>query len=370
MYTSALPLIIVLLGVFLLARLTGDPTSLYLPESATEAQREAFALKNGFDRPLLTQLGDYFTGVVHLDFGTSLRTGESASEMAFRAFPATLQLAATTMLLAVVGAIVIGCWAAYRPNSLADRFSSLLSMTGASIPDFWFAITGVWLFAVLLGVLPTSGTDGPLAWILPIATLMIRPLGVLTQVVRGAMVSALSAPYVRLARSKGAGDLRVVTHHALRNAAAPALTVAGDLAVGHFVAHTFNAEAGGAEGDRFYADYKAKTGHAPAATEPQTVFAVAMVADALKRVKAEGNQLNVNALAKAIETARVKTPIGEITMRASDHQAQVPMVVSTVAKDAKFKADDTDMGFKPVKLFSAAEASTPAQASCKMQRPS
>ena len=64
MYTSALPLIIVLLGVFLLARLTGDPTSLYLPESATEAQREAFAQKNGFDRPLLTQLGDYFTGVV------------------------------------------------------------------------------------------------------------------------------------------------------------------------------------------------------------------------------------------------------------------------------------------------------------------
>jgi peptide/nickel transport system permease protein len=225
MYTSALPLIIVLLGVFLLARVTGDPTSLYLPESATQEQREAFAAKNGFDQPLLTQMVDYFRG-------TSLRTGESASEMALRAFPATLQLAITTMLLAIVGAIVIGCWAAYRPNSIADRFSSLLSMTAASIPDFWFAITGVWLFAVLLGVLPTSGVDSGLSWILPIATLMIRPLGVLTQVVRGAMVSALSAPYVRLARSKGASDLRVVTHHALRNAAAPALTVAGDLAVG------------------------------------------------------------------------------------------------------------------------------------------
>src|SRR6185312_14313814 len=88
-----------------------------------------------------------------------------------------------------------------------------------SIPDFWFAITGVWLFAVLLGWLPTSGVDSGLSWILPIATLMIRPLGVLTQVVRGAMVSALSAPFVRLARSKGASDFRVVTHHALRNAA-------------------------------------------------------------------------------------------------------------------------------------------------------
>ncbi|RRQ25097.1 ABC transporter permease [Rhodococcus sp. Eu-32] len=232
-YTSLVPLIVVLLGVFLLARLTGDPTSLYLPESATQAQREAFRASNGLDQPLLTQLWDYLQGVVHLDFGDSLRTGEAASTMALRAFPATLQLAFMTMFLAVLGAIVIGCWAAYRPNSLADRVSSLLSMTAASIPDFWFAIMGVWLFAVTFGVLPTSGTGaGMLSWILPIATLLIRPLGVLTQVVRGAMVAALSAPYVRLARSKGASDVRVVTHHALRNAAAPALTVAGDLMVG------------------------------------------------------------------------------------------------------------------------------------------
>lgn len=232
-YTSLIPLIVVLLGVFLLARLTGDPTSLYLPESATQAQREAFRASNGLDQPLLTQLFDYLSGVVHLDFGDSLRTGEAASTMALRAFPATLQLAFMTMFLAIVGAIVIGCWAAYRPNSLADRISSLLSMTAASIPDFWFAIMGVWLFAVTFGVLPTSGTGaGMLSWILPIATLLIRPLGVLTQVVRGAMVAALSAPYVRLARSKGASDIRVVTHHALRNAAAPALTVAGDLMVG------------------------------------------------------------------------------------------------------------------------------------------
>src|SRR4029078_2941170 len=156
MYTSAIPLVIVLLGVFLLARLTGDPTNLYLPESATPDQRQAFADANGFNDPLIVQLFDYFKGIIHLDFGTSLRTGESASEMALRAFPATLQLAFVTMLLAIVRAVVIGSWAAYRPNSLADRFSSLLSMTAASIPDFWFAITGVWLFAVLLGVLPAS----------------------------------------------------------------------------------------------------------------------------------------------------------------------------------------------------------------------
>ncbi|WP_439029107.1 ABC transporter permease [Gordonia terrae] len=232
MFTSLIPLIIVLFGVFFMARLTGDPTNLYLPVSATPEQRAEFAAANGLDKPIWQQMTDYLSGVLHLDFGESLKTGQEAAGMALRAFPATLQLAFVTLVLSILGSIVIGCWAAYRPNSLADRFSSLLSMTAASVPDFWFAITGIWIFAVVLGVLPTSGTGGTLAWVLPIATLMIRPLGVLTQVVRGAMVSALSAPYVKVARSKGAGDLRVVTHHALRNAAAPALTVAGDLAVG------------------------------------------------------------------------------------------------------------------------------------------
>ena len=144
----------------------------------------------------------------------------------------------------------------------------------------------------------------------------------------------------------------------------------GDLTLGHFIAHTFNPEAGGADGEKFVADYKAKAGHVPVFIEPQTVLGLSMVADALKRVKAEGGKLNVNALAKAIETARVKTPVGEMSMRAADHQAQLPMVVSTVTTDARYKADDTNMGFKPVKLFTAAEASTPAQASCKMLRPS
>lgn len=230
--SAAIPLLVVLLGVFLLARLTGDPTALYLPESASPADRAEFAAAHGLDQPVWQQLLDYLAGVVQLDLGTSLRTEEPAAEMVLRAFPVTLSLAAVTMLLAVLGALVIGSWAAYRPNSPADRASSFLTMTAASVPDFWLAVTGVWILAVVLGVLPTSGMDnGVLSWVLPVAVLMIRPLGVLTQVVRGAMVSALSAPYVRLARSKGADGRRVVTHHALRNAAAPALTVAGDLAV-------------------------------------------------------------------------------------------------------------------------------------------
>ena len=144
---------------------------------------------------------------------------------------------------------------------------------------------------------------------------------------------------------------------------------AGEQAAGHFVAQTFNAEAAGAAGDAFMADYKAKTGHLPIATEPQTVFGLEMVADALKRTKAEGGTLNVNALARNLETTKLKTAMGEASMRAADHQVLLPIVVSMVTKDAKYKADGTDLGFKPVKTFTAEEAASPAQASCKMQRP-
>ncbi len=144
---------------------------------------------------------------------------------------------------------------------------------------------------------------------------------------------------------------------------------AGENALGHFIAHAFNPEAGGAEGEKFVNDYKAKTGHVPVFVEPQTVFAIEMVADALKRTKPEGGKLNVNAFAKALETGKLDTPVGAWSMRAADHQVQLPMVVSMVSKDAKFKADGTNMGFKPVKVFSAEEVSTPVQAACKMARP-
>jgi peptide/nickel transport system permease protein len=151
--------------------------------------------------------------------------------MALRAFPATMQLAILTMVLAIVGAVIIGSWAALRPNGIGDRVANFMAMVAASVPDFWLALMGILLFSVTLGWLPTSGAGGPAYWVLPVATLVVRPLGVLTQVVRGSMVAALSEPYVKLARAKGASETRVVTHHALRNVAAPALTVAGDLAV-------------------------------------------------------------------------------------------------------------------------------------------
>jgi len=144
---------------------------------------------------------------------------------------------------------------------------------------------------------------------------------------------------------------------------------AGEVALGHYVAHTFNGEFASAETERYMSDFKAKTGHFPTFIEPQASWGLFMVADALKRVKPENGALNVTALAKALESTKIKSPMGEMSMRAQDHQAQLPIAVSVVSKEAKYKADGTDMGFKLVKAFSAQEASSPAQATCKMQRP-
>jgi peptide/nickel transport system permease protein len=136
------------------------------------------------------------------------------------------------MVMAVGLAVVVGALAAYRPGGAFDRSASVLSLAGASAPDFWIAITAILLFAVTLGWLPTSGTGTPAHWIMPLGVLLIRPFGLLVQVVRGAMIGALSSPYVKTARAKGVKERAVIFVHALRNAMLPVITVAGDQAAG------------------------------------------------------------------------------------------------------------------------------------------
>jgi len=128
--------------------------------------------------------------------------------------------------------VVIGCLAALKPTSWFDRFASAVSVSAASIPDFWLALMGILLFAVTLHWLPTSGTGTVWHWIMPVAVLMMRPIGSLVQVVRGSMVETLSAPYIDAARGRGVPTRRILFVHALRNAAIPAITVIGVQAAG------------------------------------------------------------------------------------------------------------------------------------------
>ncbi len=147
------------------------------------------------------------------------------------------------------------------------------------------------------------------------------------------------------------------------------LANAGEIATGHFVSHPFNLNGSGEEGEKLGKGYKAQTGHYPTYVEPQTIFAMGMLGEALKSVKPENGKLNVTSLVTALEKATYNSPIGEMRMRSDDHQVLLPMVVSVVSKDVKYKLDGTDMGFKPIKILSADEAAGPVQPDCKIIRP-
>ncbi len=150
--------------------------------------------------------------------------------MVLEAFTWTLQLAFITMTLVTLCAILIGSLAAFNVGGVFDRLATFFSLIGASAPDFWIAIVSIVLFAVVLGWVPTSGTGTPLHWVLPVAVLFLRPFGLIVQVVRGSMITALNAPYVKTARAKGVKNKAIVFVHALRNALLPVITVIGDQA--------------------------------------------------------------------------------------------------------------------------------------------
>jgi peptide/nickel transport system permease protein len=232
MLHSAISLMGLIILVFFLARLTGNPTDLYLPIDAPADVRAAFSKANGFDQPLLAQFQHFLSNLVQFDFGKSLRLERPALDLVLQAFPTTLMLAGTAMTLALVVAIVAGSLAARSPNGVLDRFVNIIALAGASLPNFWLAVVSVLVFAVWLRWLPTSGTGGLAYWILPVMVLTVRPCGLLAQVVRGAMISALSSAYVKTARAKGVRQHVIVFVHALRNAMLPIITVAGDQASG------------------------------------------------------------------------------------------------------------------------------------------
>jgi peptide/nickel transport system permease protein len=229
---SAVALLGLLIAVFFLARLTGDPTDLFLPLDATMEERVEFSRKHGYDRPATEQFVHFVGDVMEGDLGFSLRKQRPAVELVLEAYPTTLKLAAVTLLIGISLAVFVGGLAAYRPGGVFDRMGSTFALVGASAPDFWVAITAILFFSVSLGWLPTSGTGGFLYWIMPVTVLALRPFGLLVQVMRGAMLDALASAYVKTARAKGVRESTVIYVHALRNALLAVVTVAGDLAVG------------------------------------------------------------------------------------------------------------------------------------------
>jgi peptide/nickel transport system permease protein len=230
--SSAVTLVGVVIIVFFLARLTGSPVDLFFPEGASQERIDAFNLANGLDKPLIQQFGIFLLNAAHGDFGDSIWQSRPAMEAAWGEMPMTLLLAVIAMTVSVAIALVLGSLAATHRFRFLDRLVTLLSLVTGSIPSFWFALVGILVFAVTLRLVPTSGSATPLAWILPVATLSLGPIGILTQIVRGAMIDVLTSGYIQNARARGYGSRRLVYRHALRNAALPIISVAGDIAAG------------------------------------------------------------------------------------------------------------------------------------------
>ncbi|MEI4488723.1 ABC transporter permease [Frigidibacter sp. MR17.14] len=227
---SAISLVGLLILVFFLSRLTGDPTNLYLPLDASIAAREEFRELHGFNDPLIVQFGRYVADVLRGDFGDSLQQARPALQVVLEAFGWTFRLAVVTMSCVIVFAIVIGSLAAFKVGGVFDRIATFFSLIGAAAPDFWLAIVAIVVFAVNLHWLPTSGTGSALHWVLPVAVLFIRPFGLVLQVVRGSMITVLSSAYIKTARAKGTRARPLIFVHGLRNGMLPVITVIGDQA--------------------------------------------------------------------------------------------------------------------------------------------
>jgi peptide/nickel transport system permease protein len=214
--------------VFFMTHLVGDPASLMLRPEATQEQRQAIRERLGLNDPIQVQFSRFIGGVVTGDFGDSIWQRVPALPVVLDRLPATLYLASATLLLAVPLAIVLGIISAIRPGTFIDRIVTVVALGGVSTADFWLGLMLILFFAVRLGWLPTSGYGGAQYVILPAVALAFRPLGRISQVVRSAMLDQFGQPYVTTARAKGLTERVVVYLHTLKNAAIPIATLVGD----------------------------------------------------------------------------------------------------------------------------------------------
>jgi len=250
----------VLIGVslvvfFMVRAIPGDPAQLLLGQQATQDQVAQVRENMGLDKPVIVQYGLFLVDAARGDLGDSIVTGRPVTTELFARFPATLELTMFAMLVAVFVGVPVGVISAVKPYSWVDKLTSVLALTGISMPIFWLAMILIVVFFVILGVLPFPGRlstgyavssitglvlvdslltfnfaafwDGFLHLIMPAIALGTIPMAVITRMTRSSMMEVMGEDYVRTARAKGLVPWRVVFKHALRNAMLPTVTVIG-----------------------------------------------------------------------------------------------------------------------------------------------
>lgn len=249
---------VMVLLVFLFVRaIPGDPVDIMMGSGGNVSEREIQAMRTdlGLDKPLGRQLVDFTKGLLHGDLGYSMAQKRNVVDLLLETFPATVELALTAIIFAVLLGLAIGVISAVRQNTLIDRISMGFSFLGISMPAFWLGLLAMFLFAMKWQLLPTSGRltagtafhsitglyimdsiitgnwevlkDAMRHILLPAMTLGAELLAIVARVSRSSMVEVLRQDYIMLARAKGVSEKRAVLRHALPNALIPTVTVAG-----------------------------------------------------------------------------------------------------------------------------------------------
>jgi peptide/nickel transport system permease protein len=222
---SVLTILVMSIIVFSLARVTGNPLDVLLPLEATPDDYERVAKHWGLDKPLYVQYFVFLGKALRGDFGMSWKwQGHSAMGLVMERLPATLELAGLALLISVVIALPVGVLAAVMKDKPFDYAGKIIALLGQSLPSFWLGIVLMWIFAVMLGWLPTSGRGGISHMILPAVCLGWFQVAAMMRLVRSSMLDVLDSEFVKLARVKGLAEWKVVWKHCLRNAAIAPLT--------------------------------------------------------------------------------------------------------------------------------------------------
>lgn len=226
---QAIPLLFLAsLVVFLLIHVPpGDPVRLMLGEQSSDEKVAAVRAAMGLDKPLPQQYLLFLGRLVRGNLGTSIRAARPVSELIALALPATLELAAATVLISVLIGIPIGIVAGLRPGGIFDSLALSLALLGQSIPSFWLGLTMIMLFSLKLRILPTSGRGGLKYLIMPALALAPHLLGLIIRITRTSFIEVLREDYIRTAYAKGLRARSVIFNHGFKNALVPVITVVG-----------------------------------------------------------------------------------------------------------------------------------------------
>jgi peptide/nickel transport system permease protein len=236
LFIGALTLVVASIVVFsVLEILPGDPARLMLGMNASEETVQVLREQMGLNQPILLRYLDWAGGLLALDFGKSYTYSVPVADLVAERVVVSLPLAIMALALSTVIAIPVGVFAAQRRGRAADTLSMGAAQIGVAIPNFWFALILIYIFAVWLRLVPAGGFPGWNAgvWpalkalILPAFALALPQAAILARVTRSALLEVLGEDYIRTARAKGMPRNYVLWRHALRNALIPVLTILG-----------------------------------------------------------------------------------------------------------------------------------------------